>query len=1098
MNRSTFLIAFLLSATTSPATAQETLEQQLLAEGSAELAVAARRFGDPRRGAILFYQQHMLCTKCHAAGDGPSPLGPDLTKIPPQAPDIYLVESLLEPSKVIKLNFETVSLITVDGKSLTGLLKEKTANAVQLLDAARIGDVITIPNEDIEELVPGEKSVMPSGLMNLLTSRQQFLDLTKYIMELRDGGALAAATLKPAPHLYAVRPLPEYEKHIDHAGLLTSWDQESFQRGEAIYKRLCINCHGTKDQPGSLPTSRRFASEAFKNGADPYSQYQTLTRGFGMMIAQTWMVPEQKYDVIHYIREAYLKPHNPSQLTEITDEYLASLPAGDTRGPKPSAIKPWSQMDYGPSLVHTYEIGNDGSNFAYKGIAMRLDAGGGGVAKGRHWMIFDHDTMRVAAAWSGQGFIDYNGIMFNGRHGVHPRIVGNLEWENKTGPGWGDPDTGSFEDPRLRGRDDRAYGPLPRPWAQYKGLYHHGQRTMVSYTVGKADVLESPALTTVGESNVYERHFNIGPRDKDMVLQVARGQTSGASLRTFASKDWQVAVWGKQSGVGKVVTNPTTTATTLDAHDGFLVAGVSTTIQGIEWLTTEQGDLRLKIPAGKVPLHFVVWTARTHSAVAPEELAAAVRDGSDRFDPAKFTAGGPARWPAKIKTRGHSGEDDRAFAVDVFTRPAVNPWFCQVRFGGFDFLPNGTSAIISTWDGDVWKVDGIDTNDELTWQRIASGLFQPLGVRYVDGKVYLTCRDQLCVLHDLNGDWETDYYECFNNDHQVTDHFHEFAMGLQTDAEGNFYYAKSARHALKALVPHHGTLLKVSKDGQRTEIVANGFRAANGVCLNPDGTFIVTDQEGHWNPKNRINWVHQGGFYGNMFGYHDVTDSSDEAMEQPLCWITNSFDRSPAELLWVDPRAKWGPLNGSLLNLSYGYGKVYVVPFEDIDGQKQGGMCELPIPQFPTGVMRGRFHPVDGQLYACGMFAWAGSQNQPGGFYRVRYTGKPAHLPVGLHATKQGMSITFTEAVDPGTATDAANYEVRVWDLKRTASYGSKHYNEKSLKVADVRVSSDGRTVQLVIPDIAPTWCMSIRYALQDASGESFNGLIHNTVHRLR
>jgi len=102
-----------------------------------------------------------------------------------------------------------------------------------------------------------------------------------------------------------------------------------------------------------------------------------------------------------------------------------------------------------------------------------------------------------------------------------------------------------------------------------------------------------------------------------------------------------------------------------------------------------------------------------------------------------------------------------------------------------------------------------------------------------------------------------------------------------------FYYAKSARHAKAALVPHHGTLLKVSPDGEQTEIVATGFRAANGVCLNPDGSFLVTDQEGHWNPKNRINWVRTGEFYGNMFGYHDVTDESDAAMSDPVCWITN-------------------------------------------------------------------------------------------------------------------------------------------------------------------------------------------------------------------
>jgi len=44
---------------------------------------------------------------------------------------------------------------------------------------------------------------------------------------------------------------------------------------------------------------------------------------------------------------------------------------------------------------------------------------------------------------------------------------------------------------------------------------------------------------------------------------------------------------------------------------------------------------------------------------------------------------------------------------------------------------------------------------------------------------------------------------------------HRFAMGLQVDEEGNFYYAKSARHAKQAIVPHHGTLLKVAKYGSK-------------------------------------------------------------------------------------------------------------------------------------------------------------------------------------------------------------------------------------------------------------------------------------------
>ena len=43
-----------------------------------------------------------------------------------------------------------------------------------------------------------------------------------------------------------------------------------------------------------------------------------------------------------------------------------------------------------------------------------------------------------------------------------------------------------------------------------------------------------------------------------------------------------------------------------------------------------------------------------------------------------------------------------------------------------------------------------------------------------------------------------------------------------------------------------------------------------------------------------------------MWGYTDVTDTSDAAMEPPLCWITNEFDRSPAELLWVTSPTRGG------------------------------------------------------------------------------------------------------------------------------------------------------------------------------------------------
>src|SRR5262249_41973209 len=150
------------------------------------------------------------------------------------------------------------------------------------------------------------------------------------------------------------------------------------------------------------------------------------------------------------------------------------------------------------------------------------------------------------------------------------------------------------------------------------------------------------------------------------------------------------------------------------------------------------------------------------------------------------------------------------------------------------------------------------------------------------------------------------------------------------------------------------------------------------------------------------------------------------------------------------------------------------------------------------GVMRGRFHPKNGQLYLCGMFAWAGDRTQPGGFYRLRYTGKPVCLPIGLLARRTGMALSFSGDLDKDAAGDPSRYAVKVWSLKRTATYGSDHIDEHPLRVSGAVVSEDGRAVFLEIPDLRPTAGMEISYSLRGAGGEAVEGSIHNTVHRLR
>lgn len=710
------------------------------------------------------------------------------------------------------------------------------------------------------------------------------------------------------------------------------------------------------------------------------------------------------------------------------------------------ADPPYRGMDYGPSLNWTYQVDKD--HIVYKGTAVRVDEGPGGVGKGRAWMVFDHDTLSMAAAWIGNDeksskpFIDWRGVAFDGSHNSHALISGKPIFVNRPGPGYANPADGKFDDPRFLSHvDKKRYGPIPREWGHFKGLYRTGNRVVIAYTIGDSSILEMPGLDSV--SGAFERTFYIEKTSRPLVMRVA----------------------------------PETTAVALSGMDNSALEKI-----GGVWL--------LKLPASAQALRFKILLGDNSEKVGAAAKAA-------KIEAIETFRGGPRAWPEPVVTKIIAGESARGFSSDTLALPDDNPWKSWIRPGGFDFFPGGKRAAVCTWNGDLWLVDGVDggAGGELKWQRIASGMFQPLGVKIVNDKIYVSCRDQLVRLNDLNGDGETDYYESFNNDHQVTEHFHEFAMGLQTDKQGNFYYAKSARHALPGLIPQHGTLMRVSADGQKSSIVASGFRAANGVCVNDDGSFFVTDQEGHWTPKNRINWVKEGGFYGNMMGWVSSDQKPDDsAMNPPMVWITNGWDRSPGELVRVDSPS-WGALNGKLLNASYGTGRIFLVLQEQSGGVVQGGVVPLPL-LFPTGVMRGRFHP-GGDFYACGLFAWAGSATQPGGFYRIRQSGL-VELPVSLSATKQGLVVGFTQSLDKESATSADVYEVKAWDLKRTANYGSKHFNERLLNVSAVELLPDGKSVRIKVADLSPSWGLSIKMRIKSADGKPLDCEIHNTVHALR
>jgi hypothetical protein len=476
--------------------------------------------------------------------------------------------------------------------------------------------------------------------------------------------------------------------------------------------------------------------------------------------------------------------------------------------------------------------------------------------------------------------------------------------------------------------------------------------------------------------------------------------------------------------------------------------------------------------------------------------------------------------------------------IDEITLPDDNPYKSWLRLGGHDFFPDGAMAVVNI-SGDVWIVGGLDEKlEKVTWKRFATGLFQPLGCKVVDGKIYVLGRDQITRLHDLNNDGEADWYECFNNDCVVTDNYHEFALDLLTDRAGNFYYAKGSPWEPTVTSPHQGCLIRVSKDGSKFEVIATGLRAPNGLGMGPQDQLTCSDNQGHWMPANRINLIKQGGFYGMVPAAHreltfkradgtefkanpstegarqqfktrfwgNASEPIPTEMDPPVVWLPMNVDNSPGGEVWVPSGPKWGPLAGQMLHLSYGHCILYNVLQEQVGDMMQGAVVKLA-GKFPSGIMRGRFSPKDGQLYVTGLNVWQSDAAKFGCLDRVRYTGKPVVQPVGIKTTKTGVTLTFTGGIDPASAIDRQNWSVERWNYKWTGQYGSDNYSVAApgkrgkggdlVLIDEIKVSENKKSITLNLPDMGPVHQMKFKYRLKSSDGNELSNEIYHTIYRL-
>ena len=738
----------------------------------------------------------------------------------------------------------------------------------------------------------------------------------------------------------------------------------------------------------------------------------------------------------------------------------------------------WLNMDYGPVISAAITVrepedpradkGPD-DNISYKSHAIALNKDKSAS------VLFDTELLRYAAGWTGKHLV-LTGTVFNWKHGPHPYVAGKTMFENPVAPGWAR--DGSFQDPR-----DEGFGPLPQNWAKYKGRYVHGDVTVLSYSVGDANVLDLPEALRSGGIEVITRTLEISPSSQALLLQVAwlkGARTEQLSLDTL------------RPGRG-----PAGRTLARLSDDSTIVAGVAGGGANAEWVLDDAEHIRLRVPASAAAQRLTIHQARITSDQL-EVFADLIRNAPAPESPQKYTKGGPTRFPETVVTKGKLGQGPGPYVLDELTLPFDNPWKSWMRPGDIAFFSDDRAAM-STWSGDVWVVSGVDDDlSELKWKRYATGFHMPMGLEVVDDVLYVLDRDQITRLIDLNGDGEPDFHENFNNDFHVTHHFHEFTFDLDRDPQGNFIFAKAARHALDSKVKHHGTIMKLDPRGKNLEIVCTGFRVPNGVAVGPNGEITTSDQEGHWIPSTRINWCSPGSFHGYKYG-GSIPDRDD--YDKPITFLPINFDNSGAGQAWVD-NDRWGPFKGHLIHTSFGRGKVYLVLMEEVDGQIQGGAVEFPV-LAGVGLMRPDFRKQDGQLYLSGLWGWGTKRPDAGAFYRMRYTGKPVHMPTELHVTKQGVEITFSDSLDPQSAGNVSNYSSRRWNYKWLSRYGSDLFKlngeqgTDEVKIKSAKLSSDGKTVFLEMEDLVEVMQMQLNLKIKAADGTPIEKVLHHTINKL-
>jgi putative heme-binding domain-containing protein len=130
--------------------------------------------GNAARGKLIFKENCAVCHKLFGEGES---IGPELTGAERGNLE-FLLTSLIDPSALVRKEYQSQTVALRDGRVLTGLIVDENDRLITLVDSNHQKTIV--PRESVEEVKPSEVSVMPEGQIDKL-SEPQIRDLFRYL-----------------------------------------------------------------------------------------------------------------------------------------------------------------------------------------------------------------------------------------------------------------------------------------------------------------------------------------------------------------------------------------------------------------------------------------------------------------------------------------------------------------------------------------------------------------------------------------------------------------------------------------------------------------------------------------------------------------------------------------------------------------------------------------------------------------------------------------------------------------------------------------------------------------------------------------------------